>query len=488
MVVANKKDYPQRDLSEKLANAGLLPMFGFPTRVRLLYEKKPGKLPAIDVVDRNLDIAISSFAPGSETVKDKKVLTSVGFISYYMKNVAVVEMNGLNELEADVKICKTCGFTTISEEYNISCDICGGNVESVKACSPLGFCIDYEADIKDFNGRFDWMPFATNISLDGESNLNFPNEVHNLFLQTNILPKEGLVHQINTNDGKLFKIGKLTGSQIYCARDAFSEDKRKALQIFEEQEYALIASKNTGILTASILSINENIDLNPFLGSNSTGHAIRASFISWGFLLRKSICNFLDIESSEIDVGFRINKNRQGEIFIVEKLENGAGYCNYISGRLQADIPKKALIDPLQQNGQIYSMLADEIETEHKKNCSSSCYDCLRDFYNQQYHSILDWRLGLDLAKVAFDKNFVPDFTVEYWKPYFNELIDQLTNRMKGKKYEISKEVYVIEKGKSFYLISHPFWSGHYIKTLQNKFNSSLSELNIFDAIRKVKK
>jgi len=33
-------DFPQRALSEKLSNAGLLPMFGFPTRVRLLYHKK----------------------------------------------------------------------------------------------------------------------------------------------------------------------------------------------------------------------------------------------------------------------------------------------------------------------------------------------------------------------------------------------------------------------------------------------------------------
>ena len=49
-------------LSERLANAGVLPMFGFPTRVRYLYHNRPaqgGRWPPEEVVDRPLDIAIS---------------------------------------------------------------------------------------------------------------------------------------------------------------------------------------------------------------------------------------------------------------------------------------------------------------------------------------------------------------------------------------------------------------------------------------------
>lgn len=33
--------FAQPELSERLANAGLLPMFGFPTRVRSLYQRAP---------------------------------------------------------------------------------------------------------------------------------------------------------------------------------------------------------------------------------------------------------------------------------------------------------------------------------------------------------------------------------------------------------------------------------------------------------------
>lgn len=244
-ILSNKKDYPQRDLSEKMANAGLLPMFGFPTRVRLLYEKQPKKLPAAEVVDRNLDIAISSFAPGSEIVKDKRVLTSVGFVTYDVKNGVVVERDGLNATEKTVRMCMNCGFTTTSEQEENFC-ACRGEIQQVKACSPLGFCTDYEADIKDFSGRFDWMPFSTSISLDGGIKLTFENQVNNLILKTNILPKEGLVHQINTNEGKLFKIGQLGGTQRYCMRDSFSEDKKKICSYLKKRIMHLLPQKLQG--------------------------------------------------------------------------------------------------------------------------------------------------------------------------------------------------------------------------------------------------
>jgi DEAD/DEAH box helicase domain-containing protein len=57
----------QDQLSERLANAGVLPMFGFPTRVRYLYHKRPmagGDWPPEEVVDRPLDLAISQLRLG----------------------------------------------------------------------------------------------------------------------------------------------------------------------------------------------------------------------------------------------------------------------------------------------------------------------------------------------------------------------------------------------------------------------------------------
>lgn len=221
------------------------------------------------------------------------------------------------------------------------------------------------------------------------------------------------------------------------------------------------------------------------LGNEKEGHAIRAAFISWGFILRKSICDYLDIESGELDVGFHVNREKKGEVFFVEKLENGAGYCNYISGRIHRGIPNEALIAPLQKGGDLYSIFASP---EHKQNCSSSCYDCLRDFYNQQYHSILDWRLGLDLAGISFNCEFVPDFSSEYWSPYFQDVTTQLASRIGGKIQRLDKRMCAIDDGNDQFLVTHPFWSEKYIQAIRKSKGIDFLEINIFDAVRKIKK
>ena len=58
--------YNQGELSELLANVGVLPMFGFPSTVRSLYGRRVRRrqdLDEVTVTDRALDMAISSSRP-----------------------------------------------------------------------------------------------------------------------------------------------------------------------------------------------------------------------------------------------------------------------------------------------------------------------------------------------------------------------------------------------------------------------------------------
>ena len=83
------EDFLYGELSERLANAGTLPMFGFPTRVRALYDRAPrdaGDDQDAQVTDRSLDLAISSFAPGAEVLRDKQLHTAVGFAAWILSN------------------------------------------------------------------------------------------------------------------------------------------------------------------------------------------------------------------------------------------------------------------------------------------------------------------------------------------------------------------------------------------------------------------
>lgn len=54
------------------------------------------------------------------------------------------------------------------------------------------------------------------------------------------------------------------------------------------------------------------------------------------------------------------------------------------------------------------SQLIDELEahSDDGVTCDSSCYECLRDYQNQPYHPLLDWRLAADLGRVAFGVPF----------------------------------------------------------------------------------
>ena len=53
---------------------------------------------------------------------------------------------------------------------------------------------------------------------------------------------------------------------------------------------------------------------------------------------------------------------------------------------------------------------------DHGVACKTSCHDCMRDYSNLAYHSILDWRLALDLARLALNPKAVIDFTPSYWQ------------------------------------------------------------------------
>ena len=64
-------DVAQEGLAESLAEAGLLPMYGMPTRTRILYHDYKNR--KYSEISRDLEMSISEYAPGNELTKDKKI-------------------------------------------------------------------------------------------------------------------------------------------------------------------------------------------------------------------------------------------------------------------------------------------------------------------------------------------------------------------------------------------------------------------------------
>lgn len=478
-VAKKNNEYTQLALSERLANAGYLPMFGFPTNLRVLYEKRPDKIPAEDVIDRELGLAISEFAPGSEVIKDKKVLVPVGVVHYLPEGYSKPdEVDGRGVLESGLHQCSNINCKTIYSTAidGQNCRICASPLSKIQACSPLGFCLEYDKPPEDFDGRFEWMPKTGLVSLDPDSQLLLEYPVENLAIKSNKVPSEGIVHQINDNQGNYFRLGQIKDTYRWVVRDCLSQP----IPLLHEDDYAFVASRHTGVITLSIQQEPDHL----FLDALNPYH--KAAFLSWAFLIRKAICSILDIETNEFDVGFRIAPGTlKPEAYIVERAENGAGYCNYLNGHTDPDIARKVFLDSLIPKGAVYKEIL--MKEEHFNRCSSSCYDCLRDYYNQQYHSQLNWRIALDLAELANNSSAVIDFASAHWATYLDEiLLTTLENKLGGER-RIFSGVHGIVTPKSTYIITHPLWKEAIIESIKQSINGPVKDLNIMDAIAKTR-
>ena len=406
---------------------------------------------------------------------------SVGVVDYtYARGEVIPRSNSLNPYAKPLHRCKSCGYSSINvEDGRERCPVCGELMEEIAICSPLGFCVDYYRPVEDFNGSYDWYSPNSDIKLDCEESLTPCNPVKNLSIRNNEIPSMGRIHLVNDNNGEYYVMGKRREPMyrgIYISKEAYPEDERN-FTLYDEKKYAFVASKSTGVLTLAVGEVPDNINLSPIRSHNINSHYIRSAYISWGYLVRKAVASYLDIDSSELSVGFYITPgSQQAEVFFVEKLENGAGYCNYLSGRRYTNVPQKAILEPLLPGGEVYEHLVSE---EHSKDCASSCYDCIRDYSNQSVHGLLDWRLGLDLARLANDKNATIDFSVSYWRSHLNKTIVSL---LTSRGYDVRKEegtlVAVGMEGDSM-IVVHPFWSEDYVNNLIEKVGGNPKPISI---------
>ncbi len=428
--IAADDSYVQAALSERLANAGLLPMFGFPTRVRLLYTSWPFEArswpPENGTVDRDLDIAITQFAPGSETVKDKAVHTACGVVELYAAGNRVQVASGFTPDLGHgnpqiIGICEACNAVvdlgTSNEPFRgqeplQECRVCHNiSLRSIDAREPRGFFTDQSP--KDFEGQFEWAPRSTRPSIYFDARPT-PQFVAN----TRIASFNDKIVTLNDNGGK-------SGFEFYSARVAGVRSDSRPRATFNDGAYsirpetdevvqvrenevwriALLSKRPTDILLVGINQFPEGIYADPQTVEG------RAAWYSFAFWLRTVACITLDVDTNELQAGFRTHYDQArpaGEAFLCDQLENGAGYCRHLgTSENFIDLLKHA--DPDTQESIAEKWIA------HQDACDVSCNLCLRDYGNMSYHSLLDWRLALDMALLAAGRMAV-DLTSDWGK------------------------------------------------------------------------
>lgn len=120
----------------------------------------------------------------------------------------------------------------------------------------------------------------------------------------------------------------------------------------------------------------------------------RAAWYSLAALLRSAAGAILQVQPNEIASGIHGAGSGSREArtfaFLSDTLDNGAGYCTHLAER---DVFEQLMATA-------NKMLATLATGAHGRDCRGSCYQCLRDYTNMAYHSLLDWRLAGDLLTI----------------------------------------------------------------------------------------
>jgi ATP-dependent helicase YprA (DUF1998 family) len=485
--------FTQDSLSERLANTGLLPMFGFPTRTRFLFHEQPRKLPPENGIDRDLDIAISQFAPGAETVKDGVVHTAVGVVHYRRYGTRVTEVADPLGPPVPLGLCHHCQAVVMRPAAGVTtCAVCGRGAPDfglIQLAQPRGFRTLFDGG-RDFDGVFEWTPRASRAKTDAERlpmtpclNFEFWSDVREVCV-------------VNDNAGQLFRFEKLAQGETWATRDAVDQlnQQRADLRLptvavryaasVPPEDRALGSIKQTDLLLLGLRSLPTSLDLSPLRVAG------RAALYSFGFLLRRAAAVLLDINEWEMRVGLRVVRDAQGQVmgqvFLSDSLENGAGYCSQFGNPAAA---LRLLNFVTDSDG---SFLSPYLAASHADRCPTSCPDCLRDYSNMAWHNILDWRMGLDVARLALDANAPVDFTATHWQG-----LPAATGNSYFPAFRWTVETFAglpaarARSGSHGEVIVHPLWSDSHPQLNQARREAQVSGINdlrsksLFEVLRR---
>ena len=444
------------------------------------------------MVDRDLEIAISQFAPGSETVKDKKVHTAVGvvhlgpggvatdgfmpplnennpkWIAYCTRCQAIEFVNApersdANGLEADVRPCGACGTSP---------------VQLTDARTPMGFFTALQTS--PFDGQFEYRPRSTRPQLGLSLSALQTNELHNIrassardaILSINDNGKRGGFEFEPAEVKKFFDRQFENVEGAYAVAAALeSSSKRRVRTTGEKKTVALLSARNTDIFVARPIHWPVGTGVSP---ESAEG---KSAWYSFAFALRLAAGELLDIDPQELQAGMRSYPAPDGngaaaEAFLCDQLENGAGYATELTKphrleellrQLSPNAPEtiaKAWLESERRSGHA---------SPHSLECDTSCNRCLREYGNLGYHGLLDWRLALDMARIAFSADARIDLTSEWeggtlnpWKRVAQGSSKLLT-KLRFSEVGTNRGLQVFRnppnRGPGLVVIRHPLWT-----------------------------
>lgn len=394
----------EESLLECLIGRAILPRYAFPTDVVTFWVSKfrhPGdpvyKRDFEYQPQRDLQIALSEFAPGSSLTIDKYRFMSAGLYSPYAPDVGVTL-----EKSESYTACEDCGYVSLQEDAVtlVDCPCChGANLTRQNFITPEGFAPDINVRPEIDKGEAPvWAGMSSKAQIEVQEPPAQWDEQH-------YSGRLALIAKFQ----KLVTINKGIGDRgfIICpdcgkTEPVFGEGYPNSIMMKGGVPRSHANPLEQGVMCDGqaigpyflghqfptdilLIQIKRN---DPFVCSPAdtpewSGRASRAALTSLVEAICLAASRTLQIEEGELSGNWCPvlgENNQDAQIFLYDLLPGGAGYTRLVKQRLAE------VIDETEK------LLAG-------CDCETSCYRCLRHYGNNYYHASLDRKLAYALLK-----------------------------------------------------------------------------------------
>ncbi|WP_408903204.1 DEAD/DEAH box helicase [Methylobacterium radiotolerans] len=415
-----------------LAERGLLPMYGMPTRVRNLYiglEKSENVRDEWywSTMDRDLELAVYEYAPGAILTKDKRRHRVVGFTGSMLEPQVrgtdidlIADPNWYGD-ETHVAICGTCGSARHEQgmpAQPLVCHDCSDPIDPDRFnryVTPNGFRTDFKAEDRDLDevGTMTFRTVATVLqqgSAVARGNLSVRRGagITIMHLNDGVEDDQGQLTFFETEmatDRSVPVPGRGRSAQLHdqaiSTEFLLRQGSRFSAQTGTVERFGLMSRKETDAIYLELTDFDPRLSLDLVARKGDYFHiGTRAAAISATQMLVQKAALHLDVSPEEFEALEPRRRDRRPMLQIADALINGSGLCRRLGQERTSDkeieivhLVKEILNKPREWPRSAF--MAEDAEGSHKERCQTACYKCLQKFNNRRYHSLLDWRLGL---------------------------------------------------------------------------------------------
>ncbi len=395
-IAMRKRNFEEESILTFLSRKNVMPKYGFPVDTVALSIYETGKnTKNKDIIyhldlSRDLSMAISEYAPGSQVVADGKLITS-----RFIRKVPNLAWRMYDYVKCD---CKTLNIDQHIEysdpEHLCKCRTCGNELEQGRIRTFI---------VPEFGFQANKVEKATLVK---------PKRTYN--------SEVSYVGNWNNSESQPIINGNRKYEMLFSQNDEMAVLNEANFMVCEACGYTDVRTSENALKrvtekeheTSGGSKCPNKILKKYSLGYRFLTDVIQIKFcwpeltefdqaLSVLYAIMKGACNVLDLEQSDIagTIEYFMNEDTHHgsyKIILYDDTPGGAGHV-------------KRLYD-----GAVFERtLKEAYRIVNMCNCGgdakdTSCYSCLRNYANQRYHNIIQRRYVLDFLDQVFDENLQP--------------------------------------------------------------------------------